>query len=82
MNIYFACSITGGREFESVYQNLIASLPVGSADLIEYVKYAVSAADGFFDIRVARAELERSYGLFDHPCGGGKRLPGAGVPSG
>jgi gamma-glutamylcyclotransferase (GGCT)/AIG2-like uncharacterized protein YtfP len=37
----------------------IASLPVGSADLIEYVKYAVSAADGFFDIRVARAELER-----------------------
>ncbi len=20
MNIYFACSITGGREFESVYQ--------------------------------------------------------------
>ena len=37
----------------------LASLPVGSADLIEYVKYAVSAADGFFDIRIARAELER-----------------------
>ena len=26
MNIYFACSITGGREFEGVYQELIASL--------------------------------------------------------
>jgi gamma-glutamylcyclotransferase (GGCT)/AIG2-like uncharacterized protein YtfP len=37
----------------------LASLPVGSADLIDYVKYAVSAADGFFDIRIVRAELER-----------------------
>jgi len=26
MNIYFACSITGGREFEGVYQDLIVSL--------------------------------------------------------
>ena len=26
MNIYFACSITGGREFESVYQQLVAGL--------------------------------------------------------
>ena len=26
MNIYFACSITGGREFESVYQELVAAL--------------------------------------------------------
>lgn len=26
MNIYFACSITGGREFERVYQDLIAAL--------------------------------------------------------
>lgn len=26
MNIYFACSITGGREFESVYQQLVAAL--------------------------------------------------------
>lgn len=26
MNIYFACSITGGREFESVYQELVATL--------------------------------------------------------
>jgi 2'-deoxynucleoside 5'-phosphate N-hydrolase len=26
MNIYFACSITGGREFESVYQALTAAL--------------------------------------------------------
>ncbi|MDD2923504.1 MAG: nucleoside 2-deoxyribosyltransferase [Anaerolineales bacterium] len=26
MNIYFACSITGGREFESVYQELVSTL--------------------------------------------------------
>ena len=26
MNIYFACSITGGREFEGVYQDLTAAL--------------------------------------------------------
>ena len=26
MNIYFACSITGGREFESVYQEMVATL--------------------------------------------------------
>ncbi len=26
MNIYFACSITGGREFEGIYQDLMAAL--------------------------------------------------------
>lgn len=26
MNIYFACSITGGREFESVYQQIVSAL--------------------------------------------------------
>ena len=26
MNIYFACSITGGREFERIYQELIRAL--------------------------------------------------------
>ncbi|MCX6057836.1 MAG: nucleoside 2-deoxyribosyltransferase [Chloroflexi bacterium] len=26
MNIYFACSITGGREFESTYQDIVAEL--------------------------------------------------------
>ena len=26
MNIYFACSITGGREFESVYQAIVDAL--------------------------------------------------------
>lgn len=26
MNIYFACSITGGREFESVYQEIVSAL--------------------------------------------------------
>lgn len=26
MNIYFACSITGGREFEAAYQQIVAAL--------------------------------------------------------
>ena len=26
MNVYFACSITGGREFESVYQSIVSAL--------------------------------------------------------
>lgn len=26
MNVYFACSITGGREFEAVYQQIVAAL--------------------------------------------------------
>lgn len=26
MNVYFACSITGGREFESVYQEIVGAL--------------------------------------------------------
>ncbi len=26
MNIYFACSITGGREFQSVYETLVSAL--------------------------------------------------------
>jgi nucleoside 2-deoxyribosyltransferase len=26
MNIYFACSITGGREFESIYQAIVQTL--------------------------------------------------------
>lgn len=26
MNIYFACSITGGREFEMIYQQIVAAL--------------------------------------------------------
>jgi len=26
MNIYFACSITGGREFETVYQSIVQAL--------------------------------------------------------
>jgi nucleoside 2-deoxyribosyltransferase len=26
MNIYFACSVTGGREFESVYQAIVSAL--------------------------------------------------------
>ncbi|HSJ90108.1 MAG TPA: nucleoside 2-deoxyribosyltransferase [Anaerolineales bacterium] len=28
MNIYFACSITGGREFESIYQTITKALAV------------------------------------------------------
>jgi nucleoside 2-deoxyribosyltransferase len=33
MNIYFACSITGGREFESVYQEIVAALKDGGHEI-------------------------------------------------
>jgi nucleoside 2-deoxyribosyltransferase len=33
MNIYFACSITGGREFESVYQELVAALAANGHEI-------------------------------------------------
>ncbi len=33
MNIYFACSITGGREFERVYQDLTAALLMDGHDV-------------------------------------------------
>jgi len=33
MNIYFACSITGGREFERLYQDLIGALLADGHDI-------------------------------------------------
>jgi nucleoside 2-deoxyribosyltransferase len=33
MNIYFACSITGGREFEGIYQNLTRALLADGHDV-------------------------------------------------
>lgn len=49
MNIYFACSITGGREFERVYQDLAAALlmdgqEVPTAHLAESSVMALEAA--------------------------------------
>jgi len=48
MRIYFACSITGGREFESVYQELVAALAqdghqIPTAHLVESGVGAVEA---------------------------------------
>lgn len=49
MNIYFACSITGGREFESVYQDIVHTLTengqnVLTAHLVESDAMAEEAA--------------------------------------
>jgi len=49
MNIYFACSLTGGREFESVYQAIVHALmekghEVSTAHLAESDVMAVEAA--------------------------------------
>ena len=33
MNIYFACSITGGREFEAGYQEIVAALTTDGHDI-------------------------------------------------
>jgi len=34
MKIYFACSITGGREFESMYQALVAALAESGQEVL------------------------------------------------
>jgi len=49
MNIYFACSITGGREFESMYQIIVRALAekghvVLTAHLVESDVMTVEAA--------------------------------------
>lgn len=49
MNIYFACSITGGREYERVYQDLTAALladghTIPTAHLADSNVIAVEAA--------------------------------------
>jgi nucleoside 2-deoxyribosyltransferase len=49
MNIYFACSITGGREFEAVYQTIVRALVedshiVPTAHLAESGAVTVEAA--------------------------------------
>lgn len=33
MNIYFACSITGGREFETIYQEIVAALTIDGHEI-------------------------------------------------
>lgn len=48
MKIYFACSITGGREFESVYQEIVAAMvqdghQIPTAHLVESGVGAVEA---------------------------------------
>lgn len=48
MNIYFACSITGGRDFEYVYQSIVKALTgdgheVPTAHLAESTVMALEA---------------------------------------
>ena len=43
MNIYFACSITGGRSFESVYQAIVAAL-IGDGHEVPTAHLAESGA--------------------------------------
>jgi nucleoside 2-deoxyribosyltransferase len=55
MNIYFACSITGGRDFESVYQVIIKALAennhqVPTAHLAETGVSALEAAMDPFEV--------------------------------
>ena len=33
MNVYFACSITGGRDFESAYQEIVAALTMDGHEI-------------------------------------------------
>ncbi len=48
MNIYFACSITGGREFEPVYQAIVAALLADGHEVptAHLTKATVAQAEG------------------------------------
>lgn len=54
MNIYFACSITGGREFESVYQTIVRALEMGG----HQVPTAHLAESGVTSVEAALAPIE------------------------
>jgi gamma-glutamylcyclotransferase (GGCT)/AIG2-like uncharacterized protein YtfP len=42
-----------------IIEDCLRTMPYNKYDLIDYVKYAVKAADSIFDLRVARAHLDR-----------------------
>jgi gamma-glutamylcyclotransferase (GGCT)/AIG2-like uncharacterized protein YtfP len=42
-----------------IIEQCLQTMPYGKHDLIDYIKYAVKAADSIFDSRVARAHLDR-----------------------
>ncbi|MHC4239533.1 MAG: gamma-glutamylcyclotransferase family protein [Planctomycetota bacterium] len=44
---------------ELIVEQCLETMPYRKYDLIDYIKYAVHAADSIFDSRVARAHLER-----------------------
>jgi len=44
---------------DSIIEQCLETMPYDKYDLIDYVKYAVHAADSIFDSRVAHAHLER-----------------------
>jgi 2'-deoxynucleoside 5'-phosphate N-hydrolase len=54
MNIYFACSITGGREFESVYQIIARALTEGN----HYVPTAHLAETGVTSVEATIDPVE------------------------
>ena len=58
MNIYFACSITGGREFERIYQDLMAAL-LGDGHEIPTAHLAESNVIALEAVTPAREVYER-----------------------
>jgi len=51
---------TNSNAVNMILQQCLETMPAdGRYDLIDYVKYAVSAADSVFDSRLARSEIER-----------------------
>jgi hypothetical protein len=50
---------TNAASVNMIVNRGLADLPTGTSDLIDFVKYGVAAADGLFDLRLAKAELER-----------------------
>ena len=55
---------TNSQPVELIIEDCLGTLPYEKHDLIDYVKYAVRAADSIFDPRVARAYLDRVHSNF------------------
>jgi len=47
------------RDVDLIIERCMETMPYRQCDLVDYVKYAVKAADSIFDWRVARSELQR-----------------------
>jgi hypothetical protein len=59
VSLLIALQMINAADFEMIVDKALKAIPYQKYDLIDYVKYAVQAADSIFDSRVAHSHLER-----------------------